>query len=86
MHEAAANIMLAVVGIHIAGVVIASWLHKENLVRSMITGRKTGTPEQGIRSAWRIVATLMLAAVLGFWWMQWQSARCWMDAGTRGLF
>lgn len=74
LHEAAANIMLAVVGIHVAGVVMSSWLHKENLVRAMITGRKTGTPEEGIRSAWRAVAALILAAVLGFWWLQWQGA------------
>lgn len=74
VHEAAANIMLAVVGIHVAAVVLSSWLHRENLVGSMISGRKPGRPEEGIRSAWRTVAALMLVAVLGFWWMQWQDA------------
>ncbi|OWW18242.1 cytochrome b/b6 domain-containing protein [Noviherbaspirillum denitrificans] len=74
MHEAAANIMLLIVAIHIAGVVIGSWLHKENLVRAMVSGRKTGSREGGIRSAWRTVAALMLVAVLGFWWLQWQGA------------
>jgi hypothetical protein len=39
----------------------------------MFTGRKTGRPEDGVRSAWRTVAVLMLAAVLGFWWLQWQT-------------
>ncbi len=73
-HEIAASLMLAVVGVHVLGVVVASWLHRENLAASMISGRKRGAPEQGIRSAWRSVAALMLVAVLGFWWLQWQSA------------
>ncbi|HJU71276.1 MAG TPA: cytochrome b/b6 domain-containing protein [Paucimonas sp.] len=73
-HEAAANVMLIIVGIHIAGVIVSSWLHHENLVGAMISGRKPGSPEEGIRYAWRSVAVLMLVAVLGFWWLQWQSA------------
>ena len=32
--------MLAVVGTHIAAVVLSSWLHGENLVKAMLTGRK----------------------------------------------
>ncbi|MCM2307318.1 MAG: cytochrome b/b6 domain-containing protein [Sulfuritalea sp.] len=41
LHEGAANGMMAVVGIHIAGVIVSSWLHRENLVLAMITGWKT---------------------------------------------
>ncbi|MFM9917024.1 MAG: cytochrome b/b6 domain-containing protein [Rhizobacter sp.] len=74
LHEGAASVMLAVVGVHIAGVLLSSWLHHENLVGSMISGRKAGLPEDGVRSAWRSVAALMLVAVLGFWWLQWQGA------------
>jgi cytochrome b len=40
LHEVAANGMMAVVVIHIAGVIVSSWLHRENLVRAMITGWK----------------------------------------------
>lgn len=73
-HEGAANVMLAVVGAHIAGVLIASWLHHDNLIGAMLTGRKPGCPEDAVRSAWRSVAALMLVAVLTFWTLQWQSA------------
>ena len=74
LHEVAANVMLAVVGVHVAGVVISSWLHSENLVRSMLTGQKQSAPLDGIRWTWRPLALLLLTAVQGFWWLQWQSA------------
>jgi cytochrome b len=32
--------MMAIVVIHIAGVIVSSWLHRENLVLAMITGWK----------------------------------------------
>ncbi len=73
-HDFAANAMLAVIGVHIAGVLFASWRSHENLIAAMITGRKAGRREDGVRNAWRIVAGLMLAAVAAFWWMQWQTA------------
>lgn len=73
-HEVAANVMLAIVGLHVAAVLFSSWLHRENLIGAMINGRKPGLPQDGIRRAWRSVAVLMLVAVLGFWWLQWQSA------------
>ncbi len=73
-HEVLAEAMLLTVFVHVAGVLLGSWLHRENLVRSMIDGRKAGSPQQAIGSAWRTVATLMLVAVLAFWWWQWSSA------------
>ena len=40
LHEGASNGMMAIVVIHIVGVMVSSWLHHENLVAAMITGWK----------------------------------------------
>lgn len=74
VHEVLANLMLAVVGLHVAAVLASSWLHRENLVAAMISGRKAGEPGDAIRSARRGVALVLLVCVLGFWWYEWQGA------------
>ena len=39
-HTLSTNISLALIGIHVIGVLVSSALHKENLVAAMLTGRK----------------------------------------------
>lgn len=49
LHEGAASAMLGLVFVHIGAVILSSLIHRENLVRAMITGLKRGAPADGIR-------------------------------------
>ncbi|MBL8429456.1 MAG: cytochrome b/b6 domain-containing protein [Dechloromonas sp.] len=70
LHEGLAATMLTVIIIHLIGVASGSLLHGENLVRTMITGFKSGLPEQAIPSARPIAAALLLIWVAAAsWWI-----------------
>ena len=59
--------MLAVVGVHLLGVLFSSVMHRENLVRSMITGYKSDGQNEGIKRSYAWLCVIMLVAVVAFW-------------------
>ncbi|MFZ1389511.1 MAG: cytochrome b/b6 domain-containing protein [Thiolinea sp.] len=65
-HELSANFMLLVVFVHIAGVIVSSYLHHENLARSMLTGYKQGEATAAIQRSFVWLGVLMFVAMLVF--------------------
>jgi len=82
LHELLANAMLALVGAHVAGVLVGSWLERENLVKAMLTGRKSGPASKAISSSRAGIAALVLISTVAFWAWQWQSAPASASAGA----
>lgn len=68
LHEGIANLMLGVVLVHVAGVATGSFLHRENLVRAMLTGVKEGRPDEAIGSGRPLVTVLLLAWIAFAGW------------------
>jgi cytochrome b len=66
LHEGLANAMLAVVVVHVAAVLLSSALHRENLVRAMLTGYKPGEGPAAAGTRW-VVALLLLGVIGAFW-------------------
>jgi len=71
IHEIFAWIMLAFTFIHVTGVVLESWFHKENLTLSMITGKKESASELPA-SKHRLLGSLLIIIISlsGLWYFK----------------
>ncbi|MFZ4856632.1 MAG: cytochrome b/b6 domain-containing protein [Desulfuromonadaceae bacterium] len=66
LHEIVSFILLGIIGAHFLGILFHTFVHKENVVLSMLTGMKTTKDGMGIRSAHLLVA-LFLLVLTGIW-------------------
>ena len=67
VHQVAGNVFLSVVIVHIAGVLVSSFLHRENLAKAMVTGYKAGHPGDSIPTTRWVTAILLAGFVAAFW-------------------
>ena len=62
-HEIAAHTLITLVLVHVIGVLWSSRTLGENLLKAMLTGRKTAPSEAGIRRNWGVLGLAVLLAV-----------------------
>lgn len=66
LHEIMAYAMVAVVAAHVVGVAVHTVVHRENITRSMVDGRKEATAGDAISHIRPIAALVSLAVVAAF--------------------
>ena len=67
MHEAIAWALLAVISLHLAGLVWHTIRHRENISTAMVTGKKEGKREDAISSSHGVWGVVM--AILAWTWI-----------------
>lgn len=67
-HGVVANLVLGLVIVHIIAAIGMSLIERQNLVRSMVTGKKRGMPEQGIPYPQYLIGSLILLAAIYFFY------------------
>jgi cytochrome b len=68
LHEVLSYSLLLLVGGHLLGLVLHSVLHQENIVLSMLTGKKSAPEQEGIYSS-RPLTAVMVLVLTGTWAM-----------------
>jgi cytochrome b len=68
-HEAIASLVLGLVILHVIAAIGMSLLERQNLVRSMINGKKKGVPEQAIRYPQYWMGALILIGSVYFFYL-----------------
>jgi cytochrome b len=68
-HEVLANLALVVIAVHVLAAILMSYLQRENLVKSMVTGNKNGTTEQGIRYPMNLIGVVLALAWASFMYL-----------------
>jgi hypothetical protein len=68
LHEVLSYSLLLLVGGHLLGIVLHTVLHRENIVRSMLTGKKSAPEQEGIYSS-RPLTAVILVVLTGTWAM-----------------
>ncbi len=66
VHSVASYVLLALVAVHLVGIIVHMIRHRENIAASMVTGTKAGEPGNAIGSAKPITAIVFIL-VTAFW-------------------
>ncbi|MBL9118462.1 MAG: cytochrome b/b6 domain-containing protein [Phycisphaerae bacterium] len=66
IHEISAYALVATIALHLAGVALHTLMHKENITRSMVDGRKAVDQRDAIGSS-QAIAAIVLMAMVGAW-------------------
>ena len=64
IHEILSWAMLGFVGVHVSGVIVESFIHKENLILSMLSGHKEGVPTSSGVQKHHFMGTVLLIGII----------------------
>lgn len=75
LHAPLAYALLAVVALHLAGLLLHTLRYRENIAAAMVTGRKVGDPALGLRRHYAGWALLLMLATVAWVWALMRSYR-----------